>query len=166
MGGCNGSSCQFQDQVYARVYLNYNITVPQNCVINAGEVISVDFGSLPSTAFYSPGVKAKNVNPITRVVSMQCNNIETQTPVRLRVEANLASGNAIVSDNRDVGFVIGSNDGKELTPNLFSSYIPFRTSNEGGTSSVPIVIWPVSVTGRTPNEGPVTALGFLRVDFD
>ena len=165
MGICNGEGCSSPTDTIATVYLNYNITVPQNCVINAGEVVSVDFGSIPSTAFKSPGQIAERVTPVTRQLTMQCTNIEPFKNMSVRLQADKVSGNAIVSDNKDVGFVLGDSDRRPLTPNQFTSSIPFTLSG-ANAAIVPVTIWPVSVTGRTPAEGRVSAVGFLRVDFD
>lgn len=164
-GYCKGRGCSFPTQTVANVYLNYSITVPQSCVINAGEVVSVDFGNIPSTAFKSPGQRADRVNPVIRQLTMQCTNIEPFRNMSVRVQANSVSGNAIVSSNADVGFVLADTNRKELTPNNTGSSIPFMLSG-ANTATVPVTIWPVSVTGRTPAEGRVSAVGFLRVDFD
>ncbi|WP_368927359.1 fimbrial protein [Serratia marcescens] len=164
-GICNGRDCSQPTATIATVYLNYNITVPQNCVINAGEVVSVDFGNIPSTAFKSPGQIAERVTPATRQLTMQCTNIEPFQNMSLRVQADRVSGNAIVSDNKDVGFILGDSDRRPITPNQFTSSIPFTISG-ANVATVPLTIWPVSVTGRTPAEGRVSAIGFLRVDFD
>ncbi|MBF4185550.1 fimbrial protein [Serratia ureilytica] len=164
-GACNGRGCVNPTKTIANVYLNYNITVPENCVLNAGEVITVDFGTIPSTAFNSPGKRADRVNPVTRQLTMQCTNIEPFRNMSVRVQANSVSGNAIVSNNKDVGFVLGDSNRRELTPNQPTSTIPFTLSGTN-TASVPVTIWPVSITGKTPEEGRVNAIGFLRVDFD
>lgn len=164
-GWCAGAGCQSPTFIAANVYLNYNITVPQNCVINAGEVVSVDFGNIPSTAFKVPGQIAERVTPVTRQLTMQCTNIEPFRNMSVRVQANSVSGNAIVSDNKDVGFVLGDSNRRELTPNQPTSTIPFTLSGSN-TAFVPVTIWPVSVTGKTPAEGRVSAIGLLRVDFD
>lgn len=164
-GWCKGRHCQTPTSIVANIYLNYKITVPQNCFIDAGEVISVNFGNIPSTAFKLPGKIAERVTPVTRKLTMQCTNIEPFRNMSVRVQANSVSGNAIVSNNKDVGFVLGDSSRRELTPNQPTSTIPFTLSGKN-TASVPVTIWPVSVTGKTPVEGRVKAIGFLRVDFD
>lgn len=164
-GVCIGQGCSFPTDIIATVYVNYNITVPQNCVINSGQVVSVDFGNIPSTAFKSPGQIAERVAPITRQITMQCSNIEPFRNMSVRVQANSVSGNAIVSNNEDVGFVLGDSNRREITPNQPTSTIPFMLSGTN-TATVPVTIWPVSTTGKKPVEGRVSAIGFLRIDFD
>ncbi|WP_391570507.1 fimbrial protein [Serratia ficaria] len=165
LGGCKGLNCGRQDLVYARVYLNYSIVVPQNCTINAGQIVNVDFGEISSSAFKIAGARAEGVNPQSRTINMQCTNIQAQANLTLRVQADSVSGNAIVSDNRDIGFVVADAAGKELTPNMLSSVIPFRL-DDNASAHVPVKVWPVSVTGQKPKEGVVTSRAYLRVDFD
>ena len=44
----------------------------------------------------------------------------------MRIEAEKISGNALVSDNPDLGFVVANDSGTPLTPNNLNSKIPFR----------------------------------------
>jgi minor fimbrial subunit len=149
------------------LYLSGNILVPQGCELNAGQVISMDFGNIGSSAFSQAGAgkKPAGVNPQTRSIGIQCKNIDAQTLLSLRIEANNVSGNSIVSDNPDLGFVVGDGKQNPLTPNNVDSKIPFRLNNNAA-ATVPISAWPVSVTGNKPAEGRFTSEGYLRVDFD
>ena len=83
----------------------------------------------------------------------------------MRVEAEKATGQMMVSDNPDLGFIVADSSGKPLTPNNLSSTIPFQL-DDNAAASVGIRTWPVSVTGNKPTEGPFTARGYLRVDYD
>ncbi|MFO2463014.1 fimbrial protein [Pseudomonas sp. 15FMM2] len=162
--GCQGL-CDAQSLIYARVYLNYSITVPENCVLNAGDIVTVDFGSLSTGAFKTAGAKAEGVNPIARSIALQCSNIQQQASLTMRVQADNVSNDAIVSNNPNVGFVVTDMNDKHLTPNDIRSLIPFNLDNNGSTN-VTIKTFPVSVTGRTPTEGVVTSRAYLRVDFE
>ncbi|WP_261264681.1 fimbrial protein [Serratia ficaria] len=164
-GVCQPEGCASKQAVISKVYLNYNIVVPQNCTINAGQIVNVDFGEISSSAFKIAGARAEGVNPQSRTINMECTNIQAQANLTLRVQADSVSGNAIVSDNKDVGFVVADAAGKELTPNMLSSVIPFRL-DDNASAHVPVKVWPVSVTGQKPKEGVVTSRGYLRVDFD
>nr|WP_244634743.1 fimbrial protein [Erwinia persicina] len=143
------------------------MTVPQSCELNAGQVISMDFGNIGAAAFSQAGASNKPaaVNPQTRNIGIQCKNIDAQALLSLRVEANKVSGNAIVSDNPDLGFVVADGKQNPLTPNNIDSKIPFKL-DESASATVPISAWPVSVTGNKPAEGRFTSEGYLRVDFD
>lgn len=164
LGACPGASCGYQAIVIANIYLNYSITVPQTCVINAGQIVTVDFGNVSTGAFKTAGAKASGVTPIARNLGIKCNNIDAYANLSLRVQADNTAGNALVSTNKDVGFVITDGSDRPLTPNDFSSVLPFKL--DGTTSAnVTIKVYPVSVTGVKPAEGPVTSQGYLRIDF-
>ncbi|WP_157720779.1 fimbrial protein [Pseudomonas mucidolens] len=164
-GGCKGVGCNTQEAVYAKVYLNYSITVPENCVLNAGDIVTVDFGSISTGAFKTAGAQAEGVNPIARSIALQCSNIQQQASLTMRVQADNVRGNAIVSNNPDVGFVVTDKNDNRLTPNDMRSLIPFKLDNNG-SANVTIKTFPISVTGQTPTEGPITSRAYLRVDFE
>lgn len=149
------------------VYITGKIIVPQSCELDAGQTITMDFGNISATAFTQAGVgnRPAGVNPKTHNIAIKCKNIDAQAMLSLRVEANKTSGNAIVSDNPDLGFVIADGKQNPLTPNTIDSKIPFRL-DENASATVPISAWPVSVTGNKPAEGKFTSEGYLRVDFD
>jgi len=163
LGACPGAGCSHQAVVMANVYLNYSITVPQTCVINAGQIVTVDFGNVSTGAFKTAGAKASGVNPIARNLGIKCNNIDAYANLTLRVQADNTAGNALVSNNKDVGFVITDANDRPLTPNDFSSVLPFKLQEAG--ANVTIKVYPVSITGAKPAEGPVTSRGYLRIDF-
>lgn len=143
------------------------IIVPQSCEVNTNETITFDFGNIGANAFSHAGAgnKPESVNPQTRTVGISCKNMEANALLSMRLETNLASGNAMVSDNKDLGFIIADKDKKPLTPNNIDSKIPFQL-DDNAAASVPITAWPVSITGNKPAEGKFTAEGYLRVDFD
>ncbi|NLU17060.1 MAG: fimbrial protein [Serratia liquefaciens] len=163
-GGCYGYGCGYVAKIYAKVYLDYTIVVPENCEINSGQIISIGFGNISSAAFKTAGVKPERVNPQARTIGIKCNNIAAQANLTLRVQADNVSGDAIVSNNKDVGFVVTDANNKALTPNSLSSFIPFILDSNA-SANVTIKAYPVSVTGNKPTEGVVTSLAYLRVDF-
>lgn len=159
------SGCSTQQLITGRIYLSLNITVPQTCTLNAGQVINVDFGNLSSGAFTSAGARAEGVNDIVRSIPIECDGIAANTLMTVRLQADKVSGNAVVTNtNNDVGFVVADSNGTPITPNNLSSVIPF-TLDSYGDSNVTIRVYPVSVTGNKPAEGAVTSQAYLRVDF-
>jgi len=157
-------SGSFGSEPLSSVYLHGAVVVPQSCVINSDKPINIDFDTISTSAFDYAGKKAEGVNPKTRIVQIKCSNIDAQTMLTLRVQADNVVGNAIVSNNNDVGFVITDENNKELTPNNISSVIPFAL-DQSANSNVTIKAYPVSVTGKKPAAGVVTSLAYLRVDF-
>lgn len=150
----------------AVLLVNGQIDVPQNCELDGGTTVKMNFGNIGASAFSQAGAgnKPAGVNPQTHTVSIKCKNIDAQALLSLRLEANTVSGNAMVSDNADVGFIVADKDRNPLTPNDIDSTIPF-TLDDNASYTLPITAWPVSVTGNKPAEGVFTAEGYLRVDF-
>lgn len=158
-------NCQNKEVVFSRIYVSINITVPQTCELNAGQVLNIDFGNISSGAFKTAGAIAQGVQPKAKVVSIKCDNIDGNAQLTLRVQADKVSGNMVVSDeNKDVGFRVTNNSGTPLIPNDLSSVIPFALDSNA-RQNVTIQAYPVSVTGNKPTEGPVTSRAYLRVDF-
>lgn len=148
------------------VTISGNVVVPQTCVINAGQAIVVDFGSLLSTDFKTAGQKPNGLTETTFNVPIKCTNIGASVNLTLRVEATPSTQNnqAIASDNKDVGIVVADSQGSILSPNDINSIIPFITDTTGD-ASVTLKAWPISTTGNPPAEGVFTALATLRIDF-
>ncbi|MGE9552895.1 fimbrial protein [Erwinia amylovora] len=151
----------------SEVIISGYISSPQSCELNAGQVISMDFGNIGASSFSDAGAgnRPAGVNPQTRSIGIKCKNMDAQAMLSMRIEATNVSGNAIISDNPDLGFVIGNSSHEPLTPNNINSKIPFQL-DDNAAATVPISAWPVSVTGNTPAEGKFTSEGYLRVDFD
>ncbi|HGM5909263.1 spore coat protein U domain-containing protein [Serratia marcescens] len=164
IGRCQPINCASRQLVIDRIYLNVNITVPQSCEINAGQVIDINFGNISSGAFKTAGVSAQGVQPQSRSIGVKCNSIADNAQLTLRLQADKTNGNIVVSDqNNDVGFRVTNNSGVPLIPNNLSSVIPFIL--DGNARQVTIQAVPVSVTGNQPTEGAVTSRAYLRVDF-
>ena len=143
------------------------VEVPQNCEVNAGQIVEFDFGDIGASLFSKAGAgnKPEGINPQTKTVAIKCTNVAAQAYLTMRVEAEKASGQMMVSNNPDLGFIVADSRGNPLTPNNLSSTIPFQL-DDNAAASVGIRTWPVSVTGNKPTEGPFTARGYLRVDYD
>jgi type 1 fimbria pilin len=143
------------------------VTVPQNCVINAGQTITVDLGKLNSSAFNAAGQKPTNAPVKTFNVPIECNaDVISPAHLTLRLVANADSriSDALATDNADVGVVVAKEDGTVMIPNDTSSTADFIT-DDSGHADVTLKTYPISTTGNTPAEGVFTALACLRIDF-
>lgn len=160
------SSDPLSTPVYTISYSG-KVEVPQTCEINAGQVVEFDFGSIGASLFSQAGAgnRPQSVTPQSKTVGIKCTNIDAQAYLTLRLEAEKTSGNMMVSDNSDLGFIVANSSGTPLTPNNLGSKINFQL-DDTAAARVGIRAWPVSVTGAKPKEGPFTARGYLRVDFD
>lgn len=163
----NSSRGEGSRQKIVGIYLISSITVPESCELDAGETITMDFGDIGAPSFSQAGAgnRPAGINPQTKNIGIKCKNMDAQAMLSMRLEADKVSGNVMVSDNKDVGFIIADVDHKPLTPNNIDSKIPFRL-DDNFSATVPVSAWPVSVTGNKPAEGKFTAAGYLRVDFD
>lgn len=152
----------------ASVRLSVSIVVPQTCAFDVGDIIEFDFGAIPASAFSKAGagMPAQGVNVISKTLNVQCKNLNAGRMLTARLEANNYKGNVLVSSNPDVGFQIaGSNSGNIiLTPNDPLSAIPFFLDSAQRGSFI-LKSWPVSLTGKRPVAGPVSAQGYIRLDF-
>jgi len=151
----------------AEVIMSGQINVPQSCELDSGQIINMDFGNIGASAFSLAGAgnRPAGVNPQTHNIVIKCKNVDAQAMLSLRLEAGKTAGNAVVSDNPDLGFVVADGSHNPLTPNDIDSKIPFRL-DDNASATVPVSAWPVSVTGNKPAEGKFTSEGYLRVDFD
>lgn len=164
-GFCQPDGCQSRQMIAYSIYLDVNITAPETCELNAGQVINIEFGNISSSSFKAKGAIAQGVQPKLRDIGVKCNNIEGNAQLYIRLLADKVNGDIVVSDeNDDVGFRVTNNSGAPLIPNNLSSVIPF-VLNSNFQQNVTIQAYPVSVTGNKPTEGPVTSRGYLRVDF-
>ncbi|MVT06074.1 hypothetical protein CD006_26405 [Enterobacter sp. 10-1] len=151
----------------SELFMSGEVDVPQSCELNSGDYITMSFGDIGAPSFSQAGAgnRPAGINPQTKNIGIKCKNMDAQAMLSMRLEADKVSGNVMVSDNKDVGFIIADVDHKPLTPNNIDSKIPFRL-DDNFSATVPVSAWPVSVTGNKPAEGKFTAAGYLRVDFD
>jgi type 1 fimbria pilin len=163
--GVTGVNCTQANAAYVYSFSG-SVTVPQNCTINSGTQVVVNFGSLYSSDFTTAGEKPKNFTPQTFNVPIQCNDISASANLTIRLEGTQSTGfnDAIQSDNKDVGVVVQDQAGNTLTPNARNSVVPF-TLDGNGYSDVTLTAYPISITGLPPSEGVFTALAYLIVDF-
>jgi minor fimbrial subunit len=154
------------DMPVYRISYSGSVSVPQSCKIGTGDFLEIKFGEIPAYAFSQagPGNKPNNVNKQTHTLAIQCTNINAQAILTLRLEAEKATGDMMVSDNPDIGFKLSDQNDKVLIPNNMNSVIPFNILQQ--PANVIIKSWPVSITGNTPQIGPFKSRGYLRVDFE
>lgn len=140
------------------------ITAPQNCVINAGQMVTVDFGSIYSGEFTNKGGVPTGVNPKSVNTSIKCNNIDAYANLTLRFQSTASTSfpSAIKTDNNDVGVIIMNNAGNIIKPN--TGLIPF-TLGSNAEATVTFKAAPVSTTGNIPSAGQFKAQAYIRVDF-
>lgn len=160
-----GSADPLNIPVY-KISYSGSISVPQSCKIGTGDFLEIKFGEIPAYAFSQagPGNKPNNVNKQSHTLAIQCTNIDAQAMLTLRLEAEKATGDMMISNNPDIGFKMSDQNDNVLLPNNINSVIPFNLKQQ--PANVTIKAWPVSITGNKPEIGPFKSRGYLRVDFD
>ena len=133
------------------------VEVPQNCELNAGQIVEFDFGDIGASLFSAagPGNRPAGVMPQTKSIAVKCTNVAAQAYLTMRLEASAVSGQAMVSDNQDLGFIVADQNDTPITPNDLNSVIPFRL-DAAAAANVTLRAWPISITGQKPTEGPVS----------
>lgn len=157
---------QLNTPVYTISYSG-RVEVPQFCELNVGQVVEFDFGDIGAALFSQAGAgnSPQGVSPQTKTVAIKCTNIDAEAYLSLRLQAEKSSGDIMVSDNPDLGFLVSDGSNNTFTPNDINSKLPFRL-DDAATARIPVKAVPVSVTGNKPIEGRFTARGYLRVDYD
>ena len=148
----------------ASAYIDGQISVPQTCSVNAGQVVTVDFGPFMSGEFKNKGQMPSGYTPKTISVPIKCNGIEANANLTVRFQADASADEpaAIKTSNSDVGVQITDDSGKVIEPN--SGLIPFQL-DDNLQATVTFHAAPISTTGNAPAEGTFSATAYIRVDF-
>lgn len=136
------------------------VEVPQNCELNAGQIVEFDFGDIGASLFSAagPGNRPAGVMPQTKSIAVKCTNVAAQAYLTMRLEASAVSGQAMVSDNQDLGFIVADQNDTPITPNDLNSVIPFRL-DAAAAANVTLRAWPISITGQNRPKGRLARWG-------
>ena len=146
------------------LYLTGQVIVPQTCSVNAGQIVTVDFGSFMSGEFKNKGQMPTGYTPKTITVPIKCNGMDANASLTLHFQAEASTDEpaAIKTSNDDVGVQITDDSGKVIEPN--SGLIPFQL-DDNMQATVTFHAAPISTTGNAPAEGTFSATAYIRVDF-
>ena len=66
------------------------VEVPQNCELNAGQIVEFDFGDIGASLFSAagPGNRPAGVMPQTKSIAVKCTNVAAQAYLTMRLEAS------------------------------------------------------------------------------
>ncbi|CAI1618453.1 long polar fimbrial protein LpfD [Serratia quinivorans] len=154
----------------AEVLMSGSVTVPQGCEINAGQVISIDFGTINSRNFSTKGEKPDALAPVEKNITFRCFGLADTAKLSLRVmgRTDTDDPSAIASDKPGIGVMVANAQGNVLTPNSTKEPLPLSlpdpTNNRN--AEVKLQAWPVNTNGLPASKGVFTATGTLQVDFD
>lgn len=154
----------YGSQPIVSVYLSGSVIVPQTCQVNAGQIITVDFGSFLSGEFSTKGQMPSGYTPKTISVPIKCNGMDANADLTLSFQAEASADEpaAIKTSNDDVGVQMTDDNGNIITPN--SGLIPFQL-DDNLQATVTFHAAPISTTGNAPVEGTFSATAYIRVDF-
>lgn len=160
----DSASVTFGGTALASVSISGQVIVPQTCSVNAGQIVTVDFGSFMSGEFKNKGQMPSGYTPKTITVPIKCNGMDANASLTLRFQAEASADEpaAIKTSNDDVGVQITDDSGKVIEPN--SGLIPFQL-DDNLQATVTFHAAPISTTGNAPAEGTFSATAYIRVDF-
>lgn len=160
---------QYSPEPMSRVYVSGTLTVPQSCELNAGGIVSVDYGTIIANTFRQKGQKPQGFNETRTTIGYVCQNISEGITLSMTLSGDTASGypEALATSNSDVGIQIKDGNGNVLPVNTGELPMPVDLTqgmtNQAG--SVDILSSPINLTGKTPQAGNFTASAAITVKF-
>ncbi|ELY3760784.1 fimbrial protein [Cronobacter universalis] len=160
---------QYSSEPMAKIFLQGTITVPQSCEINAGEVISVDFGTIFASNFMTRGHKPDGFVDKKTAIVYVCKNISDGVALTMTFSGAPANGmpEALATSNPDVGVLL-KNDGEQVIPiNTGEVPMPLDPSVDISrrTGAVDILTAPVNLSGKTPQNGEFSGSASITVNI-
>lgn len=153
----------------ADIYISGYVEATQECEINGGQIITVNFDKIPATEFSSTRGGAITSRRIEVPVTVSCTGMARGQGIQAEMQANPVAGDPsmIQTDNPDVGIKIYTNDqGKELG-NVNGGKMPAAMGNPVlGRESGSLSFWaaPASATGTKPEPGAFNAQAILVLE--
>ncbi|BDH47656.1 hypothetical protein TUM12370_37000 [Salmonella enterica subsp. enterica serovar Choleraesuis] len=143
---------------------------PISCDLSLPSGNTIDFGDISAAKFITAGAgnTLAGITPQSRDLRITCSRASSSPAyIRLTTTGN-ASGQVIVSDNQDVGFVLSGDNGTNsnvLIPNSANSkmVVPFNGSI---SASAKITALPASVTGNRPTAGKFASTAILSITWN
>lgn len=160
---------QYSSEPMAKVFVGGTVTVPQSCEINAGEVISVNFGTIFASNFTTRGHKPDGFVDKKTAIAYICKNISDGVVLTMTFSGAPADGmpEALATNNPDVGVLI-KNDSEQVIPvNTGEEPMPLDPSTDISrrTGTVDILTAPVNLSGKTPQNGVFSGSASITVNI-
>lgn len=163
----------------SRVTLVGDVSVKQGCNIDSDTSLTINFGNINRDNFVSGGIGniPTGTQPVPIKVMYNCSNMSNGIRLSLTLKgvSDPTLINALKTDNNDVAIMIDNMDkgGKHIPQNATSdadvvdlNYNPSNIGSEGNLVAMAnLQAYPVSVTGKPPSVGSVTAITTLVVNI-
>ncbi|ELY4599786.1 fimbrial protein [Cronobacter malonaticus] len=159
----------YSTEPLAQVFVQGTITVPQSCEINAGEVISVDFGTIFASNFTTRGHKPDGFVDKKTAIAYICKNISDGVALTMTFSGAPADGmpEALATNNPDVGVLIKNHSEQVIPVNTGEVPMPLDPSADISrrTGAVDILTAPVNLSGKTPQNGKFSGSASITVNI-
>lgn len=147
----------------ASVAMQGSVTVPQNCTINAGQAINIDFGDIKTTDISTKGTSSVTEKQIS--TTLKCSNISDGVKVTLSFKGTNDSNDntALATSNNDIGIQVKNSNHAIVTPNQDELPVEMDYSAQQGTTTM--YLSPINTTGSVPATGGFTAIATLNAEI-
>lgn len=135
--------------------------VAPNCEINAGNAMTVDFGTLQSKAFLTAGAPVTSARKNVKI-PVTCTGVSAST-LEVQFVATPDATNENFAATTTDGVAVIVTDTKGTTIPVDSGKTTFPISNSKGTLEFNVT--PVGTTGKAPAAGKFTSLITLYIDI-
>lgn len=150
----------------AKVTISGEITVPQTCKINDGQIIDIDYGKIISSNIKTKGAGADGFSGIVTQVAYVCKNMKDGVKIVFIFNGQAASGDSdsLATDNDDIGIRIENLQGQTVTPNSGKLLTQFDFSSQSGSAS--FKTYPVNISGNVPEAGRFSSTATITSNFE
>ncbi|HDT6547332.1 TPA: fimbrial protein [Kluyvera ascorbata] len=158
-----------ESQPLADVYIAGDITAPQECTINGGQVIEVDFSKIPASAFSSTPGAALTDRKVPISVSVSCTGMSSGQDVEVSLHATQVGSlpTVIETTNADVGIKVYDEYNKEVDVNGGRMETDMGTRSRLGVENGEFNFFaaPASATGTRPQPGTFSANATITMEI-
>lgn len=159
----------YSSEPLTKVAMSGYIIVPQNCEINAGNVINVQFSPITRSKFLTKGQKPDGYLDERTTISYICNNIDdgVQVSMSFQAAADTEIPDAIATSNTNVGIIITDTNGVIISPNTGEVPMPISRTDDyqNQRGAVDILSYPVNTTGKNPGTGGFETHATIKLDI-
>nr|WP_318383680.1 fimbrial protein [uncultured Enterobacter sp.] len=151
------------------VYISGDITAPQECEINGGQIINFDFKTIPASEFSSTAGAALTARKILVTASVKCSGIADGQGINVSLHATPVATDStmIQTSNPDVGLKIYDMNNNEVDVNggQMEATMGKRKLTGKMDGNLDFGSAPASATGARPRPGEFTATATLTVEI-
>ncbi|MDS0937596.1 fimbrial protein, partial [Enterobacter hormaechei] len=153
----------------ADVFIQGDITAPQECEVNGGQIIEVDFGKISASSFSSVAGTGLSDKKIPIKASVRCTGMSSGQDVEVSLHATQAGAfsTMIETTNQDVGIKVYDEFNQEVDVNGGRMETDMGTRSRLGveTGEFNFSAAPASATGARPEPGTFTATATITMEI-